>query len=178
MLAITIAGVSLPLASIISMMGKPTTITEVNNYYYNNTIIERYNTTIIEQYNNTIVINNTVIERYNDTIVINNTIIEQYNNTIPSNITMEFYHIEDIADHVTFFNRTYNIISDTIIMLTSTQSNDVVKITITADDWIWNSGFGSSGTIYGLVLTNGTYEITYYSGGPIIFVDISIVLMW
>ncbi len=41
-LAIVIAGVSLP-TSIISIMNKPTTlITEVNNYYYNNTIIERY----------------------------------------------------------------------------------------------------------------------------------------
>ncbi len=48
MLAITIAGVSLPTSILISMMSKPTTpITEVNNYYYNNTVIERYNDTII-----------------------------------------------------------------------------------------------------------------------------------
>jgi len=49
-LALIIAGVSLP-TSIMSFMEKPTHITEINNYYYNNTVIERYNTTIIERHN-------------------------------------------------------------------------------------------------------------------------------
>ena len=35
-LAIAIAGISLP-TRIISFMNKPTQITEINNYYYNNT---------------------------------------------------------------------------------------------------------------------------------------------
>ncbi len=51
-LALIIAGVSLP-TSIMSFMEKPTCIAEINNYYYNSTIIERYNTTVIEQSNNT-----------------------------------------------------------------------------------------------------------------------------
>ena len=69
-LALVIAGISLP-TSIMSIMNKPTTpITEVNNYYYNNTVIERYNTTIIEQYNTTIVINNTIYEYPNSTMEI------------------------------------------------------------------------------------------------------------
>ena len=47
-LALIIAGVSLP-ASIISFMDKPTHTTEIHNYYYNTTTIEQYNTTIIEE---------------------------------------------------------------------------------------------------------------------------------
>jgi len=43
-LALIIAGVSLP-TSIVSMMEKPTHITEINNYYYNNTVIEQSNNT-------------------------------------------------------------------------------------------------------------------------------------
>lgn len=63
-LAIIIAGVSLP-TSIISVMDKPITpITEVNNYYYNNTVIERYNDTVIVWVNNTVVVNETVVDDY------------------------------------------------------------------------------------------------------------------
>ncbi|MFX0105361.1 MAG: hypothetical protein ACFE75_07715 [Candidatus Hodarchaeota archaeon] len=52
-LAIVIAGISLP-TSIVSFMDPPTTpIIEIYNYYYNNTIIEKYNQTIIEQSNYT-----------------------------------------------------------------------------------------------------------------------------
>ena len=53
-LALIIAGVSLP-TSIISFTNKPTPITEIHNYYYNTTVIERYNTTIIEEHNTTII---------------------------------------------------------------------------------------------------------------------------
>jgi len=46
-LALIIAGVSLP-TSIMSLTNKPTTpITEINNYYYNTTIVEQYNTELI-----------------------------------------------------------------------------------------------------------------------------------
>ena len=52
-LAIVIAGISLP-TSIVSFIDKPAApIIEIHNYYYNTTIIERYNQTIIEQSNNT-----------------------------------------------------------------------------------------------------------------------------
>ena len=55
-LALIIAGASLP-TSIMSFTSRPTTpITEIRNYYYNTTIIEQYNTTIIEQYNTTILV--------------------------------------------------------------------------------------------------------------------------
>ena len=102
-LAIIIAGVSLP-TSIISVMNKPRIIQEtiienhyynqtlvVNNtiieeYYYNETIIEEYNNTIIEYYNTTTIINNTIIEQYNNTIIINNT---EY---ITKKRTIEYYH--------------------------------------------------------------------------------------
>ena len=61
-LALIIAGVSLP-TSIMSFTNKPTTpITEINNYYYNNTVVERYNTTVIVWVNNTVVVNETVEE--------------------------------------------------------------------------------------------------------------------
>jgi hypothetical protein len=69
-LAIAIAGVSLP-TSIISIMSKPAShITEINNYYYNNTVIETYNNTIIERYNNTIIV------IVNNTVIVNETIVE------------------------------------------------------------------------------------------------------
>ncbi|MFX0035169.1 MAG: hypothetical protein ACFE9I_05965 [Candidatus Hermodarchaeota archaeon] len=61
-MALVITGVSLP-TSVISIMSKPTQpITEVNNYYYNNTVIERYNNTIIVWVNNTVVVNETIEE--------------------------------------------------------------------------------------------------------------------
>jgi hypothetical protein len=69
-LAIAIAGVSLP-TSIFSIMSKPTSlITEINNYYYNNTVIETYNNTIIERFNNTIIV------IVNNTVIVNETIVE------------------------------------------------------------------------------------------------------
>ena len=68
--AILVAGISLP-TSIKSFMDKPTQITEINNYYYNNTVIETYNNTIIERYNNTIIV------WVNNTVVVNETIVEE-----------------------------------------------------------------------------------------------------
>ena len=68
-LALVIAGVSLP-TSIMSFTNKPTTpINETNNYYYNNTVIERYNNTIIVWINNTVVVNETVVEELEEPMV-------------------------------------------------------------------------------------------------------------
>jgi len=128
-LALVIAGISLP-TSIMSIMNKPTTpITEVNNYYYNNTVIERFNdtiivnNTIIEYYNTTTIVNNTIIEYYNTTTILNNTVI--INNTIYEfpNSTIEFYHFEDVPDATTFFNKTYNITKDSILIIAMTVIN-------------------------------------------------------
>ena len=98
-LAIAIASISLP-TSIVSMMGKPSNTTEINNYYYNNTVIETYNNTIIETYNNTIIqtYNNTIIERYNNTIIV------IVNNTIIINETIE--EPTPIPEPEPFVNRT------------------------------------------------------------------------
>ena len=99
-LALIIAGVSLP-TSIMSFTNRPTTpITEVNNYYYNTTIIEQYNITIIEQYNNTIVYNNTVYEFTNQ--------------------TLDFYHFTNIVDTANFLNLTYNITKDSLLLVYET----------------------------------------------------------
>ncbi|KKL22866.1 hypothetical protein LCGC14_2431110 [marine sediment metagenome] len=61
-LALIIAGFSLP-TSIMSLTSKAATpITEVDNYYYyNNTVIERFNDTIIVIVNNTVIVNETVV---------------------------------------------------------------------------------------------------------------------
>lgn len=99
-LALIIAGVSLP-TSIMSFIYKPTTpITEINNYYYNTTIVEQYNNTIIEQYNTTIVYNNTVYEF--------------------SNQSLEFYHFTNIADEANFLNLTYDITKDSLFLIKAT----------------------------------------------------------
>lgn len=105
-LALIIAGVSLP-TSIMSFMDKPTHITEINNYYYNTTIIERYNTTIIERYNTTI------IERYNT--------------------TMEYYHFGVVESQSWFFNITFDITNITILMFViSTNSSSLDD-----SPWMW-----------------------------------------
>ena len=171
-LALIIAGVSLP-TSIMSFTNKPTTpITEINNYYYNTTIIEQYNVTIIEQYNTTI------IEQYNTTIIeqFNTTIVEQYNTTIVynntiyefTNQTLEFYHFTNIADEAYFLNLSYDITKDSLFLITATylMNTNHPKITIFKDS------IGILGivdiTLVSLfyIAESGFYELEFYNYVP------------
>lgn len=153
-IALAIAGFTLP-TSIMSMMETPTTpTTVVNNYYYNTTIVEQYNTTIIEQYNTTIIeqYNSTIVEQYNNTIIYNNTVYGFTNQTI------EFYHFTNVADGANFLNLSYSITEVCLIIIYETfilNYNYHPSITIYRDSLkllddievyrilplIWESGF-------------------------------------
>ncbi len=157
-LALVIAGVSLP-TSIISVMNRPTTpITEVNNYYYNNTIIERYNETIIEQYNNTIVINNT-----------------EY---IPINRTIEYYHFAFVQPNDFFFNATFNITFGSVSFVVFTVSSFLLGTQPTY--WLYKNGglLGNSqidfSGMVGFVWTSGFYEVRFENYNMIQNIDIAI----
>jgi len=139
-LALIIAGVSLP-TSIMSIMYKPTTqITEINNYYYN--------TTIIEQYNNTIVYNNTIFKYTNQTI--------------------EFYHFTNIADEAYFLNLSYDITKDSLFLITATYliNTNHPKITMFKDS-IGILGIVDI-TLVSLfyVAKSGFYELEFYNYVP------------
>ena len=147
-LALIIAGVSLP-TSIMSFTNKPTTpITEINNYYYNTTIIEQFNTTIVEQYNTTIVYNNTIYEFTNQ--------------------TLEFYHFTNIADEAYFLNLSYDITKDSLFLITATylMNTNHPKITIFKDS------IGILGivdiTLVSLfyIAESGFYELEFYNYVP------------
>jgi len=122
-LAIAIAGITLP-TSIMSFMDKPTHITEINNYYYNNTVIEQYNNTIL----------------------------------IPMNRTVEIFHFYDIPDNTFVINKTYNIISDTIIQIGCNYSNFDIWIYRGSDIIFYKSNGGGIMLITTIVIA-GFYRI-------------------
>ncbi|KKK81048.1 hypothetical protein LCGC14_2817370 [marine sediment metagenome] len=174
-LAIIIAGISLP-TSIVSFMNGPRIVHEtiIENHYYNqtlvvnNTIIEEhyYNETIIEQYNNTI------IEQYNNTIVINNTVY------IPINRTMEYFHFSSVPANEFFFNVTFNLTDTTIVVFTV--SSFLVGTNPTM--WMYKNG-GTLGyyqpfsVILGFVWTFGFYEVRFENDNLIQNIDITIELI-
>jgi len=115
-LAIAIAGISLP-TSIMSFMDKPTHITEINNYYYNNTVIEQYN-----------------------------------------NRTVEIFHFYDIPDNTFVINKTYTIISDTIIQIGCNYSNFDIWIYRGSDIIFYKSNGGGIMLITTIIIA-GFYRI-------------------
>ncbi len=178
-LAIIIAGVSLPI-SIGAIINNSKNGTVIVNNYYNNTIIERYNSTIV--------INNTIIERYNSTIVINNTIIEQYfsNNTViinnteylPINRTIEYFHFNSVPANEFFFNSTFNLTDTTIVVFT------VSSFLVGTPPIMWmykNGGFlgiyQPFTVILGFVWTFGFYEVRFENYNLIQNIDITIELI-
>ena len=191
-LAIIIAGVSLP-TSIISVMNKPRIIQEtiienhyynqtlvVNNtiieeYYYNETIIEEYNNTIIEYYNTTTIINNTIIEQYNNTIIINNT---EY---IPINRTIEYYHFAFVQPNDFFFNATFNITFWNVNIVFFT----VYSFLASTLPWVWVYKNGNyvgdwrvlKGGMVGFIWTPGFYEVRFENYNMIQNIDITIEII-
>ena len=153
-IALAIAGFTLP-TSIISLMETPTTPTiVVNNYYYNNTIIEQHNSTIIEQYNTTI------IEYYNETVYINNTIY------IPINRTVDYYFCDDVQFQEWFLNITYDITNTTVIFITISSDNHP---SLFPQVWLYKDSVNvynekiDYGSTIGFVFVSGDYEIRFFN---------------
>lgn len=146
-LALVIAGVSLP-TSIVSMTSKPTIpITEINNYYYNNTVIETYNNTIIERYNNSIIV------IVNNTVVVNDTIVEE--NPIPdrSKPIEEHYFIISTSYPI-YIIGNYTMGSNEIYFFDSVRmvgrANEYPKFFVVEDKWydMWNETDGEIGEFF------------------------------
>jgi hypothetical protein len=143
-LALVIAGVSLP-TSIISMTRKPTPpITEVNNhyyyYYYNNTVIERYNNTIIVWVNNTVVLNQTIVEEDNPIIDRSKKMEEHY---FRINTTHPFYILGNYTmgpNELYFYDALYY----------SARAQQTPNVYVIQDIWfdIWNETDYEVGNFY------------------------------
>jgi hypothetical protein len=156
-LALVIAGVSLP-TSIISVMDKPIIIHE--------TIIENH------YYNQTIVVNNTIIETFNNTITINNT---EY---LPINRTIEYYHFGSVQPNEFFFNATFNITFGDVNLVIFTVSSFLDNTQPRA--WAYKNGniLGNSyldySGIVGFAWTFGYYEVRFENYNMIQNIDIAI----
>lgn len=148
-LALVIGGISLP-TSIISFLRPTESTTIVNEYYYNNTIIEKYN----------------------NTTIINNTIYDYPNSTI------EFYHFEDVPDATTFFNKTYNITKDSMLIIAMTVMSYVnyePNVIIRKNNMFLK--LYDNDDVHIIVINNGSYNIEIiktYVGFPNYDVDLFI----
>ena len=148
-LALVIAGASLP-TSIMSFTSRPTTpITEIHNYYYNTTIIEQYNTTIIERYNTTIIINNTIITPppEPEPLIDRSKLLENHTFTISS--ATPFYILEyNISNHeILFFENDHSTVN-------------TLNVHILQKSWldIWNNTNREIGQFYTIDSSQGAWE--------------------
>ena len=172
--AILVAGISLP-TSIKSFMDKPTQITEINNYYYNNTVIETYNNTIIERYNNTIIVwvNNTVV--VNETIVEETPIPDRSKPVEPHVFNINTTHPHYIMNYTIGNNEVYQYLFRAYPLRAITYPRFTVVQSAWLDTFInsgykdgdfFSSGFSGSGYWYPPFLDNWYFVVYYDSGMP------------
>lgn len=146
-LALILAGVSLP-TSIISFSNKPgIPITEINNYHYNNTVVETFNNTTIERYNNTIIV------IVNNTVVVNETIVEE--NPIPDRSkSIEEHYFTISTSHPLHIIGNYtmspneNYFLDSVRMVGRAQ--ELPNFFVIEDSWfnLWNETDGEIGEFF------------------------------